>query len=120
MAGIVFPCAFCGAADSRDARHAQGCPRFAQPSKDELIRAARACERGWADDGLRRAEVEQKEARAEATKKYVSYRNARRNGNAKPDSFEEFSRVARAEARKMKVGRISKAELFDMYQAKFA
>jgi hypothetical protein len=61
--GVIFPCMDCGAADSRDAAHAQGCPTLAPLSQDALIRIARRCERGWAEAGHRRAELEQQEAR---------------------------------------------------------
>jgi hypothetical protein len=62
--GIIFPCAYCGAPDSRDEKHQQGCPRFAPLSDGALLRLARRCEQGWAEDARRRAEAEQEEARA--------------------------------------------------------
>jgi hypothetical protein len=50
-------CPHCGAADSRDANHARGCPRLPQPSKERLLELADACERGWRGFMARRRAV---------------------------------------------------------------
>lgn len=88
---IIFPCPYCGAADSRDRAHQQGCPRFPPLSQDQLLRLARNCERLWAEDGIRRAEREQEEAReahvteirraqAQVRRANIELRKARRAG----------------------------------------
>jgi hypothetical protein len=41
-------CETCGAPDSRDRRHARGCPSLPPPSRESLIRAAKAIETAWA------------------------------------------------------------------------
>jgi hypothetical protein len=48
-------CEHCGAADSRDANHARGCPKLPQLSTERLLELALACERGWHGFMARRA-----------------------------------------------------------------
>lgn len=45
---IIFPCWKCGAPDSRQPDHAQGCPQLEPVSKESLIELARKVEEGWA------------------------------------------------------------------------
>lgn len=48
LAPAVFPCAFCGAPDSRQRDHAQGCPRLPSLSRERLLAIALEAEAGWA------------------------------------------------------------------------
>jgi len=41
-------CETCGAADSRDAAHARGCPKLEPLTQEQLIALARSVEAGWA------------------------------------------------------------------------
>lgn len=43
------PCMVCGAPDSRAPDHARGCPELPAVSKQEMLRIAQNCERGWAE-----------------------------------------------------------------------
>lgn len=43
------PCIVCGAPDSRAPDHARGCPELPAVSKQEMLRIAQNCERGWAE-----------------------------------------------------------------------
>ena len=49
----IYPCWYCGHADSHDLTHARGCPRLAPVPKEELLRIARYVEAGWARDERR-------------------------------------------------------------------
>ena len=59
----IFPCADCGARDSRDESHQQGCPTLPPLSDAQIARIYQNVVRLWAEDGERRAEREQERAR---------------------------------------------------------
>jgi hypothetical protein len=44
---LVFPCGFCGAADSRDAEHQRGCPTLEQAPDAEVYRLQREVAAAW-------------------------------------------------------------------------
>lgn len=59
----IFPCADCGAPDSRDEAHAQGCPTVEPLSDEQVARIYQNVIRLWAEDDERRAEREVAAAR---------------------------------------------------------
>jgi hypothetical protein len=52
----IFPCAYCGHRDCRDATHARGCPKLPALTDEQLLALAEACARGWEAGEAVRAE----------------------------------------------------------------
>lgn len=48
---IIFPCGYCGARDSRDAEHSQGCPTLPRVDDKAMREMLQRCCAAWAAGG---------------------------------------------------------------------